>query len=61
MDRSAYLHLLRDRRARFHAVLGELGLSIGSDADVRSVVGVGGPSVSTWRTWLPGSGVPPEL
>lgn len=41
MDRAAYLHLLRDRRARFHAVLADLGLSIESDDDLRSVVGGG--------------------
>lgn len=39
MDQSAYLHLLRDRRARFHAVLEEVGLSVESDDDMRSVVG----------------------
>jgi hypothetical protein len=39
MDQAAYLHLLRDRRARFHAALDEVGLSIDSDDDMRSVVG----------------------
>lgn len=39
--RDAYLHLLRDRRARFHAVLDELALSIGKDADLRKQVGGG--------------------
>lgn len=41
MNRSSYLHLLRDRRARFQAVLEELGLSVDSDADMTSVVGGG--------------------
>ena len=41
MDRAAYLHLLRDRRARFHTALDEVGLSIDSDEDMRSVVGGG--------------------
>ena len=41
MDQAAYLHLLRDRRARFHAALDEVGLSVESDADMRSVVGGG--------------------
>ena len=40
-SRSSYLHLLRDRRARFHAVLDELGLSIDSDHDMRREVGGG--------------------
>ena len=41
MDREAFLHLLRDRRARFDAVLAELELSIGSDDDMKSEVGGG--------------------
>jgi uncharacterized damage-inducible protein DinB len=41
MNRDAYLHYLRDRRARFHAVLGELGLSLDSDDDLRRQVGGG--------------------
>ena len=41
MNRDAYLHYLRDRRARFHAVLGELGLSLESDTDLTRQVGGG--------------------
>ena len=41
MDQAAYLHLLRDRRARFHAVLGELGRSLDSDEALVSLVGGG--------------------
>lgn len=41
MDQAAYLHLLRDRRARFHGVLEELGFSLDSDDDMRSDVGGG--------------------
>ena len=41
MNRDSYLHYLRDRRARFHTVLRELGLSIGSDADLTRQVGGG--------------------
>ena len=41
MDRDRYLHLLRDRRARFHLVLSDVGLSIESDADMRTIVGGG--------------------
>ena len=41
MDRDRYLHYLRDRRARFHAVLDELGLSLARDADLRREVGGG--------------------
>ena len=43
MDRDRYLHYLRDRRARFHAVLDELGLSLARDADLRREVGGGWP------------------
>lgn len=41
MNRDGYLHYLRDRRARFHAVLDELGLSVERDADLRRQVGGG--------------------
>ena len=41
MDRDGYLHYLRDRRARFHAVLDELGLSLDGDADLMKQVGGG--------------------
>jgi len=41
VDRDQYLHYLRDRRARFHAVLGDLGLSLDRDADLRRQVGGG--------------------
>ncbi len=41
MARDPFLHLLRDRRARFHAVLTDLGLSTDSDDDVTSDVGGG--------------------
>jgi len=41
MNRDQYLHYLRDRRARFHLVLDELGLSIDRDADLRRQVGGG--------------------
>jgi len=39
MDQASFLHLLRDRRARFHAVLDELGLAVESDADMTRHVG----------------------
>ena len=41
MNRDAYLHYLRDRRARFHLVLDELGLALDRDADLRREVGGG--------------------
>lgn len=41
MDRDAYLHLLRDRRARFAAVLDDLGLSLDADEDLVRRVGGG--------------------
>jgi hypothetical protein len=41
VDQTGYLHLLRDRRVRFQAVLEDLGLSIGSDEDMTAVVGGG--------------------
>jgi len=41
VNRDAYLHYLRDRRARFHLVLDELGLSLDRDADLRLDVGGG--------------------
>jgi len=41
MDRDSFLHLLRDRRARFHRVLGEVGVSTESDDDMRGHVGGG--------------------
>jgi hypothetical protein len=41
MKRDDYLHLLRDRRARFAAVLDGLGLSLGRDADLQREVGGG--------------------
>jgi len=41
VDRDSFLHLLRDRRARFHAALAELGLSIESHDDVMRDVGGG--------------------
>ena len=39
MDREPFLHLLRDRRARFHAVIADLSLSVASDEDMRRDVG----------------------
>jgi hypothetical protein len=39
--RDTYLHYLRDRRARFHAVLDDLALSIEEDSDLRTQVGGG--------------------
>jgi hypothetical protein len=41
VDRDGYLHYLRDRRARFEAVLDDLGLSLRRDADLRRQVGGG--------------------
>lgn len=41
MNRDAYLHLLRDRRARFNSVLDELGLSLDRDEDLLGEVGGG--------------------
>ena len=41
MDRDGYLHLLRDRRARFGAVLEDLDLSLDSDSDLSREVGGG--------------------
>ena len=41
MNRDRYLHLLRDRRARFHAVLEELALSLDRDEDLLTEVGGG--------------------
>jgi hypothetical protein len=41
MLRDEYLHKLRDRRARFALVLGELGLSLDRDTDLRRQVGGG--------------------
>lgn len=41
MERETFLHLLRDRRARFHAVLDELGLSVDADGDLERQVGGG--------------------
>ena len=40
MERDAFLHLLRDRRARFHEVLDRLGLST-PDRDLSHDVGGG--------------------
>ncbi len=39
VQREPFLHLLRDRRARFHGVLADLGLSIESGEDLLSQVG----------------------
>ncbi|MEE9206271.1 MAG: DinB family protein [Acidimicrobiia bacterium] len=39
MQREPFLHLLRDRRARFHGVLADLGLSIESGEDLLIQVG----------------------
>lgn len=39
--RDAFLHLLRDRRARFHLLLEELGLRLDSDRDLSKRVGGG--------------------
>jgi len=39
MDRDSFLHLLRDRRARFHAVLCQLGITVDSDPDLGREVG----------------------
>jgi len=41
MQRDPFLHLLRDRRARFHGVLDGIGLSVQSDRDMRGQVGGG--------------------
>ncbi len=41
MNRDQYLHYLRDRRARFEAVLDDLRLSLRRDADLRRLVGGG--------------------
>ena len=41
MDRTAYLHKIRDRRARFALVLADLGLSTDRDDDLRRQVGGG--------------------
>jgi len=41
VNRDGYLHYLRDRRARFEAVLDDLGLSLRRDADLRRQVGGG--------------------
>lgn len=41
MDRDAYLHKLRDRRARFALVLEDLGLSLDRDEDLLRQVGGG--------------------
>lgn len=41
MDRDSLLLKLRDRRERWHRVIGELGLSIADDGDMRKVVGGG--------------------
>ncbi len=41
MDRDPFLHLLRDRRARFHAVLDQLEIKVESDPDLRRQVGGG--------------------
>lgn len=41
MDRDAYLHKIRDRRARFAAVLDDLGLATERDADLLRQVGGG--------------------
>jgi len=50
MNRDAYLHYLRDRRARFHVVLDELGLSLDGTPTSGDRSGVAGPSVSIWCT-----------
>ena len=41
MDRDSFLHLLRDRRARFHSVLDQLGIAVDSDPDLGREVGGG--------------------
>jgi len=41
VNRDQFLHLLRDRRARFEAVLADLGLLLDRDRDLRREVGGG--------------------
>jgi hypothetical protein len=41
MDRDFFLHLLRDRRARFHAALDQIGIAVDSDLDLGREVGGG--------------------